>query len=94
MSLYDKTEEHIPNTPLPTPSSSYINESILENSIHGLHRAVENIILSPDKVTLEDEEQHTKFNGVKTLCYNFHLRYCLIASLHIINPLINEKLIM
>ena len=75
MSLYDKTEEHIPNTPLPTPSSSYINESILENSIHGLHRAVENIILSPDKVTLEDEEQQTKFNGVKALCSNFHLRY-------------------
>jgi len=75
-SLYEKTEDHIPVTPLPTPSSSYISESFLEKQLHGggsLHRAVEGILLTPDNVHVENEEEATRFSAVADLCSNFPL---------------------
>jgi len=75
-SLYDKTEDHIPATPLPTPSSSFISEPFLEKQFRGganLHRAVEGILLTPDNVHVDNEEQDTKFSAVTDMCSNFPL---------------------
>jgi len=78
-SFIERTDE--PTTPLPTPSSSYIPDSILENQfVHhqqsqcvDLQRAADELVLSPDSVLVNTAEEENKYNKVKQMCSNFYL---------------------
>ena len=79
-SFIERTDE--PTTPLPTPSSSYIPDSILENQfVHhqqsqcvDLQRAADELVLSADSVLVNTAEEDNKYNKVKQMCSNFYLR--------------------
>jgi len=76
-SFIERNDE--PSTPLPTPSSSYIPDSILENQMLqqslcvDLQRAAVELVLSPDSVLVNSAEEENKYNKVKQMCSNFYL---------------------
>ena len=78
-SLLDKGD--LPVTPMPTPSSSFVPESMLEHKIFNMHmnnhdellKVAEEMILRPTQIEAEDIEFKEKLNELKELCKGFHL---------------------
>ena len=79
-SLLDKGD-NMPMTPNPTPSSSFIPDSMMENKILDLHldhqsdllKAAEDMILKPSDIETEDEDQKNRLDKLKDLCKGFTL---------------------
>ena len=71
----------LPVTPMQTPSSSFVPESMLEHKIFNLHmnnhdellKVAEEMILRPTQIEAEDIEFKEKLNELKELCKGFHL---------------------
>ena len=67
----------LPATPLPTPSSSYVSESILESQAVAkldLDTAAGQLLLNPDTVSPQSAKEEEKLEDVRQLCAELSLR--------------------
>ena len=70
-----------PSTPTPTPSSSYIPDTLLENRMVGLNnvgseellRAAEQFLLQPTRTEAKDAKEATRLRLVQEMCSEFLL---------------------
>ena len=70
-----------PSTPTPTPSSSYIPDTLLENRMVGLNnvgseellRAAEQFLLQPTRTEAKDATEATRLRLVQEMCSEFLL---------------------
>ena len=68
-----------PSTPNPTPSSSYIPDSLLENRMmvgldsSELVRAAERFLLQPTKTEAKDAKEAARLRSVQEMCEQFLL---------------------
>ena len=69
-----------PATPTPTPSSSYIPDTLLENRMVGLNlgseellRAAEQFLLEPTRTESKDAKEATRLRLVQEMCSEFLL---------------------
>eukprot|EP00090_Calanus_glacialis_P047320 TRINITY_DN9760_c0_g1_i2.p1 TRINITY_DN9760_c0_g1~~TRINITY_DN9760_c0_g1_i2.p1 ORF type:complete len:526 (+),score=148.61 TRINITY_DN9760_c0_g1_i2:48-1625(+) len=77
-SLLDKGDS-MPMTPHPTPSSSFIPNSMLENKVLALHiddqeqllKAAEDMILKPSDIEVEDEDEKERLRQLREMCKGF-----------------------
>ena len=66
-----------PSTPNPTPSSSYIPDSLLENRMmvgldsSELVRAAERFLLQPTKTEAKDAKEVTRLRSMQEMCSEF-----------------------
>eukprot|EP00092_Neocalanus_flemingeri_P027397 GFUD01029713.1.p1 GENE.GFUD01029713.1~~GFUD01029713.1.p1 ORF type:complete len:527 (+),score=123.28 GFUD01029713.1:254-1834(+) len=79
-SLLDKGDS-LPLTPNPTPSSSFIPDSLLEHKILDLHlyneteliKAAEDIILKPSDIETQDEDEKKRLSHLREMCKGFSM---------------------
>ena len=77
-SLLDKGDS-MPIAPNPTPSSSFIPNSMLENEVLAIHiddhdqllKAAEDMILKPSDIEVEDEDEKERLSQLKKMCKGF-----------------------
>ena len=68
---------NLPATPQATPSSSYMKDSILERqAVAGLdlEEAAGQLLLTPDPVRPQSDEEEEKLQGVRQVCAGLSLR--------------------
>ena len=73
----------LPATPQPTPSSSYVSESILERQAVArldLDTAAGQLLLTPDTVSPQSLQEEEKLEDVRQLCADLSLRSVSLSN--------------